>query len=373
MRVIVIGGGIGGLTAALCLQRQGHEVDVHEAVAEPKPLGVGTNLLPNGAEVLHRLGLGRRLDQTGIRTRAIEYRTRYGHVLASDPRGVDAGFAFPQYSIHRGELLLILLETALERIGPDHIHLGQRFDRFEQGADRVTAFFSSPDGQPAGSASGAVMVGADGFHSAVRHQLHPDEGPAHFEGIMLFRGTSEQAPFGDGRTMFIAGNHDLKLVCYPISEAARRRGRSLINFVAELRSDRPRSAKEADWNRVGSRDFIERFDEFSMPDIDVVGLLEGAGEILEYPMIDRDPLPWWTDGRVTLLGDAAHPMYPIGANGASQAIRDALALEQTLTGSSGALAALAAYEDERRELTAKVVLANGSTALSEFSTSPTLD
>lgn len=358
MKVLVVGGGIGGLTAALCLERQGHDVDVYEAVAEPKPLGVGINLLPNGSEVLHGLGLGQQLDETGIRTRAIEYRTRYGHVLTSDPRGTEAGFAYPQYSIHRGDLLFILLDAAMERLGSHRIHLGRRFVRFEQDSEKVTAHFEAPDGTACRSGTGDVLVGADGFHSVVRRQLHPDEGPAHFEGMMLFRGTSLQSSFGDGRTMFIAGNHDLKLVCYPISEKARRRGESLVNFVAEIRSAQPRSARDADWNRVGSREFIEEFREFTMPDLDPVRLLEQAKEILEYPMIDRDPLPWWTKGRVTLLGDAAHPMYPIGANGASQAILDGLALEKALTDSTEASEALSEYETERREATAKVVLAN---------------
>lgn len=358
MAVIVIGAGIGGLTAALCLNRQGHEVDVFEAVADPKPLGVGINVLPHGAEVLHGLGLGPQLDQTGIRIRAIEYRTRYGHVLASDPRGIDAGFTHPQYSIHRGELLFILLETAMERLGSDRIHLGRRFERFHQDEIGVTAEFRTPDGLPARPVTAEVLIGADGFHSAVRRCLHPNEGPAHFEGVVLFRGTSEQSSFGDGRTMIIAGNHDLKLVCYPISEKARLQGKSLVNFVAEVRADQPRTAQDADWNRIGSRGFIEKFRDFAMPDIDPVRLLEDTDEILEYPMIDRDPLPWWTKERVTLLGDAAHPMYPIGANGASQALLDCLALEHALARTANVRAGLAAYEYERRETTARVVMAN---------------
>lgn len=358
MRAVIIGGGIGGLTAALCLHRSGHEVDVYEAVVKPEPLGVGINLLPHGAETLHGLGLGEQLDDTGIRTRAIEYRTKYGHILTSDPRGTDAGFAYPQYSIHRGELLFILLDAALERIGADRIHFGRRFVRFEQDGGTATALFERAPGDGASTASGDVLIGADGFHSAVRRQLHPAEGPPHFEGVTLFRGTTFQDPFGDGRTMFIAGNHDLKLVCYPISGKARRQGKALINFVAEIRSDQPRPAREADWTRIGSRDFIDHFGEFEMPDVDAVELMQGAPAILEYPMIDRDPLPWWTDGLVTLLGDAAHPMYPIGANGASQAVLDALALEKALTDSSDATTGLASYEQERRELTARVVRAN---------------
>jgi len=220
----------------------------------------------------------------------------------------------------------------------------------------VTAHFTTDEGTT--SVSADMLIGADGFHSAVRRQLHPEEGPAHFEGMILRRGATEWEPFGDGRTMFIAGNHDLKLVCYPISEHARREGRALINWVAELRHDQPRSAQDADWTHIGTRDFIEEYQEFSMPDIDVIDLMKRTAQILEYPMIDRDPLPRWTDGRVTLLGDAAHPMFPIGANGASQAILDAEALEQALAANDDAASALAAYELARRETTSAVVLSN---------------
>jgi 5-methylphenazine-1-carboxylate 1-monooxygenase len=355
IRVLIAGGGIGGLTAALCLHRQGFDVHVYEAVDRLEPLGVGINLLPHGAEVLHDLGIGAQLAETGIRTRAIEYRTRFGHVLASEARGVEAGFRYPQYSIHRGHLQMLLLDAVRERLGSDRVHLGYALDSFEQTADSVTSYFAGASTAPA---TGDLLVGADGFHSAVRRQLHPDEGPAHYEGMLLRRGVREQEPFGDGRTMFVAGNHDLKVVCYPISEQARRDGRSLVNWVAEIRTDEPRSAEDADWNRVGGRDFIAEYRGFSMPDLDLIGLMEGTDRILEYPMIDRDPLPWWTQGRVTLLGDAAHPMLPIGANGASQAILDAAALERALAGERDVQRALAAYEAERRETTATVVLSN---------------
>lgn len=355
IRVLIAGGGIGGLTAALCLHGQGVDAHVYEAVDRLEPLGVGINLLPHGAGILHDLGLGVRLDETGIRTRAIEYRTRYGHVLASEARGVEAGFRYPQYSIHRGHLQMLLLDAVRERLGSDRVHLGHALESFEQNDDSVTAYFRGASVAPA---TGDLLVGADGFHSAVRRQLHPDEGPAHYEGMLLRRGTREQEPFGDGRTMFVAGNHDLKLVCYPISEQARRAGRSLVNWVAEIRTDEPRSADDADWNRVGGRDFIEEFRGFSMPDIDLIALMEGTDPILEYPMIDRDPVAWWTQGRVTLLGDAAHPMLPIGANGASQAILDAAALARALTGERDVPQALADYEAERRGATATVVLSN---------------
>lgn len=363
MRAIVAGAGIGGLTAALALHRIGWQVQVCEAVEELRPLGVGINLLPHGSAVLHELGLGMRLARLGIRTRAIEYRTRFGQRITSDPRGVEAGFATPQYAIGRGQLQFMLLEAVMERLGPDAVRPGLRLAGFEQGGDRVRARFEDAAGGLAAELEGDILVGADGFHSAVRRQLYPREGPPNFEGVMMWRGAHEQAPFGDGRTMFIAGNHDVKFVCYPISEEARRRGRALINWVAELRQDSPRPLNPGDWTRRGGRDFIPRFRDFAMGDLDIVALMEATGEVYEFPMIDREPLARWSFGRVTLLGDAAHPMYPIGANGASQAILDAAALARALAeggaGEGGSVAAaLTAYQDARLEAANRVVLAN---------------
>ncbi|QDY99845.1 flavin-dependent oxidoreductase [Nitratireductor mangrovi] len=354
---LVIGGGIGGLAAALALHANGIRATVFEAVAALRPLGVGINLLPHGARVLYGLGLGDALDRSGIRTRAIEYRTRYGHLIASDPRGIEAGFEHPQYSIHRGHLQMLLLDAVRERLGEEAVQTGMRLETFEQTCGGVTARFRTPSGETI-KVGGDLLVGADGFHSRVRSILHPDEGPAHAEGMMMFRGAVEREPFGDGRTMFIAGNHDVKFVCYPISEKARRRGRSLVNWVAEVRHDRPRPATEAGWADRGDRDFISAFSEFRMPDIDIVELMSSTETVLEYPMIDRDPLGHWGRGRATLLGDAAHPMYPIGANGASQAIIDAGALAAHLGEAVSVDEGLATYEADRLPRTSGVVLAN---------------
>ena len=357
MKAIIAGAGIGGLTAALALQRIGWQVQVAEAVPELRPLGVGINLLPHGSAVLHELGLGMRLARLGVRPRAVEYRTRFGQLIAADPRGIEAGFATPQYSIHRGALQFMLLEAAMERLGPQAVRSGLRLTGFEEADDRVTACFATAEG---GSErlQGDILVGADGFHSAVRAQLYPGEEQAHYEGVMMFRGAHEQAPFGDGRTMFIAGNHDVKFVCYPISEEARRRDRALLNWVAELRHDSPRPLHPGDWSRRGSRDFIPRFRDFGIDFLDITALMEATEEIFEFPMIDRDPLPRWSFGRVTLLGDAAHPMYPIGANGASQAILDAAALAEALGACDDAAAGLAGYEAARLQPANAVVLAN---------------
>jgi 2-polyprenyl-6-methoxyphenol hydroxylase-like FAD-dependent oxidoreductase len=352
MKIAIAGAGIGGLAAALCLHEKGLEVQVFEEVDMLRPLGVGINVMPHASGVLHGLGLGDALDEMAIRTRAIEYRTRFGHLIQSDPRSVDAGFEYPQYSIHRGELQFLLLDTVRARLGPDAVICGKPVAGFAQDDAGVRVTFA--DGA---THSGDLLIGADGFRSKVRQQLYPDEGPAHYEGTMMWRGANLQAPFADGRTMFIAGDHNVKFVCYPISSRAARNGLAQVNWVAEVRHDQPRAAEEADWTREGGRDFVAEFVSFQMPDIDIPALLKNTQKITQYPMIDRDPLLRWTQGRVTLLGDAAHPMYPIGANGASQAIIDARALADALA-KQPRLEGLLTYESVRRPVTTAVVLNN---------------
>jgi 5-methylphenazine-1-carboxylate 1-monooxygenase len=355
MRIATAGAGIGGLAAALCLQEKGCDVRVFEAVERLQPLGVGINILPHAVGVLYGLGLAEALDEMAIRTRAIEYRTRFGHLIQSDPRSVEAGFEHPQYSVHRGELQFLLLETLCARAGRDTVGTGKAVAGFVQDDRGVRLSFVDGTTDEAD-----LLVGADGFHSTVRKQLHADEGPAHYEGTMMWRGVNMQEPFADGRTMFIAGDHNVKFVCYPISGRAARDGKALINWVAEVRHDQPRAAEDADWTREGDRDFIAEFLDFQMPDIDIPALLKNTQKITQYPMIDRDPLPWWTQGRVTLLGDAAHPMYPMGANGASQAILDARVLADALADKAGP-EGLLAYEGVRRPITTNVVLNNRKT------------
>jgi 2-polyprenyl-6-methoxyphenol hydroxylase-like FAD-dependent oxidoreductase len=352
MKIAIAGAGIGGLVAALCLHEKGFAVRLFESVGDLQPLGVGINIVPHGAGVLHGLGLGDALDRLAIRTRAIEYRTRFGHLIQSDPRCVEAGFAYPQYSVHRGELQLLLLETVRARLGADTVETGKAVRGFSQDDRAVRVQFE--DGS---DHSCDILIGADGFHSKVRRTLHPDEGPARYEGTMMWRGAHTQATFADGRTMFIAGDHDVKFVCYPISAGAAQKGLAQVNWVAEVRHDQPRAAATADWTRAAGREFLGAFLPFRMPDIDIIALVNATETITQYPMIDRDPLPWWTRGRVTLLGDAAHPMYPIGANGASQAIIDARALADHLAEQPGP-AGLAQYEAVRRPVTTNVVLQN---------------
>ncbi|WP_346907735.1 flavin-dependent oxidoreductase [uncultured Roseibium sp.] len=350
--IAIAGAGIGGLTAALCLHEKGFKVRVFEAVPELKPLGVGINLMPHSSRVLHDLGLGDGLDEIAIRTRCIEYRTKYGHLIQSDPRNVEAGFVAPQYSIHRGELQFLLLETVWERLGRDAVQANKPVEGFSQTGDRVSVHFA--DG---GSHDCDLLIGAEGLRSKVRRQLHPDEGPLCYEGTMMFRGAVETDVIGDGKTMVIAGNHDVKFVTYPISEKLRKKGRALTNWVAEVRHDTPRHIQDADWSRGATIDFIKEFDDFQMADMNIAEILKASSNVTEFPMVDRDPLPFWSRGRVSLLGDAAHPMYPMGANGATQAILDAEVLADELSKNPGP-DGLKAYEEIRLPFTANVVLTN---------------
>lgn len=359
MKAIIVGAGPGGLTAGLFLHRIGWEIEIFESVKKLEPLGVGINLLPHGTRELLVLGLADELAATGIETRALEYRTKYGHLIYSDPRGRHAGFDFPSYSIHRGHLQFLIRDALEQHAGNSCIHLNCHFDRYKEDAEGITAYFVDKEtGIQVAESRGDILIGTDGIHSAVRQFIHPDETPPRYEGIMMWRGANEQTPFLDGKTMVIAGNHDLKTVIYPISAKAAQQGRSLVNWVAEVRYNSPRPLNPGDWTRIGNRDFIARFDEFHFDFIDVQQLFHDTEIVYEYPMIDRDPLDQWSYGRVTLLGDAAHAMLPIGANGTSQAILDARALADSLETHTAPVAALQAYEAMRLAPASKVVLGN---------------
>ncbi|MFZ6768054.1 flavin-dependent oxidoreductase [Undibacterium sp. Di26W] len=358
MKVVIAGAGIGGLTLALMLHERGIHVEVYEAVSEIKPLGVGINLLPHASQQLCQLGLEACLAERGIETASLSYFNKFGQKIWQEPRGRAAGYDSPQYSIHRGELQMTLLQSAIDRLGADNIHQGHAFASFVQVADKVISTFTRQADQSAVQVESDLLIGADGIHSAVRRFLYPQGDQPRFSGRMLWRAVTEAEPYMDGRSMFMAGYQDQKFVAYPISEPLRTQGRSLINWIAELRvpgGELPTS----DWNRkVDKSTFSKPFDSWKWGWIDIPALIEAAEVVYEFPLVDRDPLPRWTFERVTLMGDAAHPMYPIGSNGSAQAILDARYLADCLTNEVNVLCALREYEAERLPRTTGIVLRN---------------
>ena len=358
MRAVIAGAGIGGLTLALSLHAAGIECEVFEAAAELRPLGVGINVLPHAVRELTDLGLADDLAVRGIETEALVYANRQGQEIWREPRGRYAGYNWPQYSIHRGVLQQLLLETVRDRLGEGAVHTGWRLTRTETRSGAATAFLVNPDGLER-KALADLVVGADGLHSAVRAQAWPDEGPPVWNRRILWRGVTEGAPFLGGATMVMAGHQDQKFVCYPIDPTLKSQGRSGINWIAELTLPEGPLARREDWNRAGRlEDFLPSFETWHFGWLDVPAVIRAADRIFEYPLVDRDPLDRWTFGRATLLGDAAHPMYPIGSNGASQAILDARTLAFELSRHADIDAALAAYEDARRPVTGRLVLLN---------------
>jgi 2-polyprenyl-6-methoxyphenol hydroxylase-like FAD-dependent oxidoreductase len=359
MKIVIAGAGIGGLVAAMCLHRAGFDVEVFEVVAEMKPLGVGINIQAGAVRILSGLGLEPALAATGIETRELRYANRHGQTIWADPRGRHAGLPWPQYSIHRGELQMVLFDAAKAMLGANRIKFGRRVTRFEQAGAKVIARFADRAGNVVETVEADILVGADGIHSAVRAQLYPDEGPPKWQGIMMWRGVTVAKPFLGDATMVQAGHHTQKFVCYPISRTHAERGEALINWICDLHMGDKAMLPREDWNRPGKlADFLPRFENWNFGWLDVPGVIREAHTILEFPMVDRDPLPRWSHGRVTLLGDAAHPMYPIGSNGASQAIIDGEAITQELMIGDDPEAALQRYEQRRLPPMARIVESN---------------
>ncbi len=355
MRIAIAGAGIGGLTAALGLHATGHEVTVFEAAPRIQPLGVGINLLPHAARILDGLGVLDALLAQGVATQELAYYNCFGQRIWSEPRGLLAGYDAPQVSIPRGVLQGVLLDAVVARLGAERVVCGRRLTGFETTGDRATALFQDAGGV-ASHVEADILVAADGIHSRARAQQYPDEGPPVYSGRILWRATSLAPGFLTGASMIMAGRRDQKFVAYPIGPIGPD-GRQRINWIAELSV--AQGLEREDWNRAGDpAAFLPRFEGWTFDWLDVPNLIRAAEAIYEFPMVDRDPLPRWTQGRVTLLGDAAHPMYPIGSNGASQAILDVEALTRALAHVADPADALLAYEAERLPATAAIVRAN---------------
>jgi 5-methylphenazine-1-carboxylate 1-monooxygenase len=359
MKVIIIGGGIGGLTTALMLHARGIDCEIFEQSDAVRELGVGINTLPHAIKELAELGLLDRLDAAAIRTYELIYTNRFGQEIWREPRGTDAGYEYPQFSVHRGRLQGVIYHAVRSRLGESRIHAGYRLGAFTQDDGGVTAYFFDRNGSHRATARGDVLIGADGIHSAVREALFPNEGPARWNGSMLWRGAIDWPQFLTGRSMVIAGGMAAKLVVYPIAECSRP-GHRLTNWAVMVKIAEPGvPPRKEDWSRPGRfEELMPHVQRFCIPCVDAKALIEATPEFWEYPLCDRDPLPRWSHGRVTLLGDAAHPMYPVGSNGASQAILDARCLADRLRSAEHPLHALWLYEQERLPMTAQVVQMN---------------
>lgn len=357
--VLIAGGGIGGLALALTLHQIGVPCVVLESVAELQPLGVGINLQPNAVRELFDLGLDEAaLDTIGLQAREWALVGRNGNDVYAEPRGRLAGYRWPQYSLHRGQLQMLLARTVRERLGSEAVWLGHRVTGYRQQADGVTALVQTRDGREL-TIDGALLVAADGLHSAVRAQMHPQQPPIQWGGAIMWRGTTPGVPIRSGASFVGVGSLRHRVVLYPISPADPATGLATINWIAEITVDNAGGWSHGDWNRrVALSDFAHHFDGWNYGWLDVPAMLRGAKEIFEYPMIDRDPVPTWVDGRVALLGDAAHVMYPVGSNGASQAIVDARVLGAALLAHGVGPAALQAYDQQLCAPISALVLRN---------------
>ncbi|WP_233809579.1 flavin-dependent oxidoreductase [Paraburkholderia sp. HP33-1] len=356
--VVVVGAGIGGLTLALALHKKGVPCRIIEAAPQILPLGVGLNLLPHATHVLNQLGVLEEAEKKGVATREVCFYTRNGQLVNKAPCGRFGGYPLPQLSIHRADLHEVLVRAVKDRLGSDAIELGRRCVGVSQDSNSVEVKLVGNDKVELASIYGGVVVACDGVHSVVRTQMHPAEAVPRYEGTTLYRGTTRWEPFLTGATMFYLGAHETgKLVMYPVRDNIDSDGKQLINWVIELASKNDQMSR--DWNRTSRvEDFIDHFEDCRFDWLDIPAVLRAADSIFEYPMVDQEPLPFWSQGRVTLLGDAAHPMMPRGSNGAAQAIIDAITLADLLAESSDPVAALEEYESRRLDATSKIVLAN---------------
>ncbi|HEY3912009.1 MAG TPA: flavin-dependent oxidoreductase [Stellaceae bacterium] len=358
MDVIIIGAGIGGLTLGLALHRAGVPCRVYEAAPAIVPIGVGINVLPHATRELAALDLEAALARVGVSTAKACFFNRFGQLIYREPLGRAAGYEWPQFSIHRGDLQQVMADAFTRRAGADRLLTGWRCTAFDQGQNEATVYFESTEtGRSLPAQRGTVAIACDGIHSVVRKQLYPDEGEPIYSGCNMWRGVTPWPRFLSGASMVRAGWLATgKMVIYPIRNDIDRDGRQLVNWVAEIETPRHQTR---DWNRPGAlADFLGAFKDWRFDWLDVPAMICAAEAILEFPMVDQEPLPRWSFGRVTLLGDAAHPMVPRGSNGAGQAILDARALAGCLSHIENPVAALRAYEEARREATSRVVLTN---------------
>ncbi|MDX2380136.1 MAG: flavin-dependent oxidoreductase [Acidimicrobiia bacterium] len=356
--VLIAGGGIAGLAMALTCHEIGVEATVYESARALRPIGVGINLQPNAVRELHDMGLAGELAAIGVPTREWALAERNGRDVWSEPRGLAAGYRWPQFSVHRGRLQMMLYDAVCDRLGPDAVVTGHRLAGYESEASgATTALFETDTGTSA--IEGQVLIGADGLRSAARAQMYPEEGEPLWGGAVLWRGTAEGLPIRTGASFVLVGTMEQRFVTYPISSPDPVTGLQTHNWIAELTFDPADGWRRSDWNtRVGIGDFIDAFADWRYDWLDVPAMIRDADEVFEYPMVDRDPVARWVDGSTALIGDAAHVMYPVGSNGASQAIVDARVVGREILTHGVGVDALLAYESALLDDMSALVLRN---------------
>lgn len=354
MTVLIAGAGIAGLVMGLTLHQIGVPFRIFERVGELRPLGVGINLQPNAVRELMDLGLGAELARIGIPTRQYGFYSKSGREIWVEPRGLAAGYRWPQYSVHRGKLQMMLAAELRARAGGNCLITSAAVTGFESSDTGAALLLRDGRREP-----GSIAIAADGIHSAIRKQMVPHEGEPIWNGAIMWRGTSLGRHFLGGNAMFLAGHDHQRFVAYPLSPEDPETGIAEINWIAELRVDPGRALSRGDWNRAADKAaFLPAFESWNFGWVDCPGLIRASGVVHEYPMVDREPLPGWTEGAVTLMGDAAHPTYPVGSNGASQAIIDARKLGAAIRDHGATRAALLAYEAEMRPRAEAILRAN---------------
>ncbi|MAW86564.1 MAG: flavin-dependent oxidoreductase [Phyllobacteriaceae bacterium] len=358
--VLIAGGGIGGLAAALTLNQIGVSCTVFEQVRDLKPLGVGINIQPNAVRELYDLGFtADDLDRVGLPAKEWALVGLNGNDIYSEPRGLLAGYNWPQYAVHRGQFHMMLAEAFMARAGAGALRLGARVTGYENNADgTVTAHIEQGDGSTTRE-TGSLLIGADGIHSAIRAQMHPGQPPIHWGGAIMWRGTTQARPIRTGSSFVGLGTHRHRMVIYPISHPDPDTGMATINWIAEMTLDNSEGWQSSGWFRpVEIDEFVHNFEGFRYDWLDVPEMLRKADIAYENPMIDRDPIPTWVDGSVALMGDAAHAMYPTGSNGASQAIIDARVMGAAMVKQGVTRDALSAYDAKLCGPVSELILRN---------------